>query len=543
MWTGAGIMSSMALSPSAVPRAAINPWVVAIAVVIPTFMEVLDTTIANVALRYIAGGLSASEVDSEWVLTSYLAANATILPITGWISAHLGRRNYFLLSIAIFTLASGLCGMATSLGQIILFRVLQGLAGGGLQPSSQGVLLDAFPPEKQGAAQTMFGIAALLAPVVGPTLGGYLTVQYNWRWIFYINIPVGVLVLLMGYSVVRDPEYLRKERAELRRRPLNFDYIGLGLLALVMSCWEILLSKGQEWDWLGDPFWRIQTLLALFVLGLGSLIYREMRIANPVVNFRVLGERNLAASSIIIFCAFAVLYAASTSLPGLLQSLFDCDAYVSGLVQSPSGIFSVLMLLVVGFLLGRGADARWLVGVGLLVMAAGCYWMALMNLYISPWQVVWPRVVMICGLSMIFAPLNVAAFKYTPQHLRGAAVGLFALLRNEGGSVGTSMAQTMEQRRLQFHVSRVGEFLDPFNQKVNEYAEQGRAFFFQQTGDPAGAQQQTWQQLENLRQQQAGSLAYFDVFWLCAVLGLALIVLVFFMKRSVAEKGAHIGAE
>jgi DHA2 family multidrug resistance protein len=389
----------------------------------------------------------------------------------------------------------------------------------------------------------MFGIAALLAPVVGPTLGGYLTVQYNWRWIFYINLPVGALALLMCYFVVHDPEYLQKERAELRRQPLNFDYIGLGLLALVMSCWEIMLSKGQEWDWLGDPFGRIQTMLILFVLGLGFLIFREMRIANPIVNFRPLSERNFAASSIIIFCAYAVLYASSTALPGLLQSFYGYDAYVSGLVQSPSGIFSILMMLVVGFALGRSVDARWLIAGGLLVMAAGCYWMALMNIYISPDLVIWPRVVTICGLSMIFAPLNVAAFKYTPLHLRGAAVGLFALLRNEGGSVGTSMAQTMQERRLQFHVSRVGEFIDPLNQKVNEYAEQGQAFFFQQTGDPAGSLQQTWQGLEDLRQQQAGSLAYFDVFWLCAALGVVLMVLVFLMKRSVAEKGAHVGAE
>jgi DHA2 family multidrug resistance protein len=536
-------MSSVAVAPVAISRPAINPWIVAIAVVIPTFMEVLDTTIANVALRYIAGGLSAAVIDSEWVLTSYLAANATILPISGWLSAHLGRRNYFLLSIAIFTIASGLCGMATSLGQIILFRVIQGLAGGGLQPSSQGVLLDAFPPEKQGAAQTMFGVAALLAPVVGPTLGGYLTVVYDWRWIFYINLPVGGLALLMCYFVVNDPDYLKKERAELHRRPLNFDYIGLGLLALVMSCWEIMLSKGQEWDWLGDPFWRVQTLLLLFVLGLGSLIFREMRISNPVVNFRPLGERNLAACCIIIFCAFGVLYGASTSLPGLLQSLFGYDAYVSGLVQSPSGIFAVMMLLVVGALLGRGADARWLIAPGLLIMAAGCYWMALMNLYISPWQVVWPRVVMIVGLSMVFAPLNVAAFKYTPLHLRGAAVGLFALLRNEGGSVGTSMAQTIQERREQFHLSRLDDNLDILNPYVQSFLDRGQAFFFQLTGDPAQSQQMTVQMLANLRQQQAASLAYFDVFWLCAALGVALALLVLLMKRSVAEKGAPIGGE
>jgi DHA2 family multidrug resistance protein len=433
--------------------------------------------------------------------------------------------------------------MATSLGQIILFRVIQGLAGGGLQPSSQGVLLDAFPPEKQGAAQTMFGIAALLAPVVGPTLGGYLTVQYEWRWIFYINLPVGALALLVCYFVVDDPDYLKHERAELLRRPLNLDYIGLGLLALVMSSWEIMLSKGQEFDWLGDPFWRIQTLLLLFVVGLGFLIFRELRIANPIINFRVLGERNLAASCVIIFCAFAILYGASTSLPGLLQSLFGYDAYVSGLVQSPAGVGSILMLLVVATLIGRGVDARWLVAAGLLVMAAGCYWMALMNVYISPWQVVWPRVVMICGLSMIFAPLNVAAFKYTPQHLRGAAVGLFALLRNEGGSVGTSMAQTIQERREQFHLARVGEFLDPFNPAVTSFGEQARAAFYQQTGDSPGSRQMAVQALDTLRQQQAASLAYFDVFWLAAVLGVALVFLVLLMKRSVAEKGAHVGAE
>jgi MFS transporter, DHA2 family, multidrug resistance protein len=536
-------MSSAAISVHAVDRPAVNPWVIAAAVVVPTFMEVLDTTIANVALRYIAGGLSAAVTDAEWVLTSYLAANATILPISGWISARLGRRNYFLLSIAVFTIASGLCGMATSLEQIILFRVLQGLAGGGLQPSSQGVLLDAFPPEKQGAAQTMFGIAALLAPVVGPTLGGYLTVNYDWRWIFYINLPVGALALLMCYIVVDDPPQLKKVRASLLRQPLNFDYIGLGLLALGMACWEIMLSKGQEWDWLSDPFWRVQTLLILFVLGMAGLIFRELRIANPVVNFRPLRERNLAASCIIIFCAFGVLYGASTSLPVLLQALFGYDAYVSGLVLSPAGLFSVLALLVVGTLLGRGVDARWPIAAGLVTMAAGCYWTAVLNLYISPWQVVWPRVVLIVGLSMIFAPLNVAAFKYTPPHLRAAAVGLFALLRNEGGSVGTSLAQTIQERREQFHLSRLDDGLDTFNPNVHAFLEQAQGFFMQQTGDAVQSQQQALQQLENLRQQQAASLAYFDVFWLCAALGVALLVLVPLMRRSVAEKGAHIGAE
>src|SRR5947209_3193698 len=536
-------MSSVALAPPAVSRPAISPWFVAIAVIVPTFMEVLDTTIANVALRYIAGGLSAAQTDSEWVITSYLAANAIVLPLSGWLSAHLGRRNYFMLSIAVFTLASALCGMATSLGQIILFRVIQGLAGGGLQPSSQGVLLDSFPPEKQGQAQTLFGLAALLAPIVGPTLGGWLVVNYDWRWIFLINVPIGLLALGAAYALVRDPDYLKQERVKLRGRPLNFDYIGLGLLALAMSSWEILLSKGQEWDWLGDPFGRIQTLIVLFVLGLAFLFYREMRISNPIVNFRVLTERNLAMSCIILFSAFAVLYAASIALPAMLQALFGYDAFRAGLVLSPAGASSITAMVVVGLLLGRGADARWLIALGLLVIAASNYWMAHLNLQVSPGQVILPRMALTLGLGMIFAPINVAAYKYIPMHLRGAAVGLASLLRNEGGSVGTSLSQTFQERREQFHLSRLGESLNPFNPATNSFLEQAQAFFLQRRGNPAGSQQLALQALDNLRQQQAASLAYFDVFWLTAVLAVLLVPLVLFMKRSVAEKGEHLAAE
>ncbi len=535
-------MSATALQGS-VARPAINPWFVAIAVIVPTFMEVLDTTIANVALRYIAGGLSAAVTDSEWVITSYLAANAVILPISGWLSAHLGRRNYFMLSIAVFTLASALCGFATSLEEIILFRVLQGLAGGGLQPSSQGVLLDTFPAEKQGQAQTLFGVAALLAPIVGPTLGGWLCVNYDWRWIFFINIPVGLIALGSAYFLVQDPDYLKQERAAFKGKPLNFDYIGLGLLVLVMSSWEVLLSKGQEWDWLGDPFNRIQTLLVLFVAGLGFLIYRELKIANPIVNVRVLAERNLAMSCIIVFCAFAVLYAASIALPGMLQELFGYDAYRAGLELSPGGISSVTAMVIVGFLLGRGTDARWLIATGLLVMAASNFWMAHMNLDISPIQIIWPRMLLTLGLGFLFAPINVAAFKYTPLHLRGAAVGLASLLRNEGGSVGTSLSQTMEQRRLQFHLSRVGETLDPLNPPVTEFLAQAKGAIATQLGDPVGAQTAAYEALDNLRQQQSAALAYFDVFWLCAVLGVVLLPLVLLMKPSAAEKGQHVGAE
>ncbi|MGA2232695.1 MAG: DHA2 family efflux MFS transporter permease subunit [Tepidisphaeraceae bacterium] len=535
-------MTSAAIS-AVTPRRAISPWLVAVAVVIPTFMEVLDTTIANVALRYIAGGLSAAVTDSEWVITSYLAANAIILPISGWLGAHMGRRNYFLLSIVVFTIASGLCGLSTSLGELIAFRVLQGLAGGGLQPSSQGVLLDAFPPEKQGSAMTLFAVAALLAPVVGPTLGGYITDNYGWRWIFYLNLPVGALAYIMCKLLVSDPDYLTAQKAKLRKLPLNFDVIGLCLLAVTMCSWEIALSKGQEWDWFGDPFYRVQTLAFLFVFCLSCLVWRELKIANPLINFRTLLNRNFRSCCIIIFCAYAVLYANTTTLPALLQTLFGYDATKSGLVLSPAGVFAVMVLFIIGFCMARGVDARILMCCGLVTLAIGNYWMSLMNLDISPWQVVWPRVVVIGGLSMIFAPLNVAAFLYIPKEMRGAAVGLLALLRNEGGSVGTSVAQTIQERREQFHTLRLNEFLGPLNPAVAQFLQNGQTFFMQLTGDPHGSMLRSLQVLANLRDQQALSLAYFDIFWTSAAISIFLVFLVLLMKRSVAEKGEHIGAE
>ena len=539
---GAAAMSAVAL-PLPVARKAVNPWLVAMVVVIPAFMEVLDTTVANVSLRYIAGGLSAAVIDAEWVITSYLAANAVVVPISGWLSVRLGRRNYFLLSIAVFTVASGLCGMATSLWQIILFRALQGAGGGGLQPSSQSILIDSFPPEKQGAAMTLFGVAALLAPVVGPTLGGWLTVQYEWRWCFYINLPVGLLALVACYFLVEDPDYLKAQTAEAARQKVRFDGVGLGLLVIAMASWEVVLSKGQEWDWSGDPFWRVQTLAGLFVFGLVGLIVWETRQANPIINFRPLLERNFALSCLLIFSAYAVLFGATTSLPDLLQELFGYDALLSGLVMSPAGISAVLVLPIVGFLLGRQMDGRWLIAAGLVIVAVANFWMSQMNLLISPWQVIWPRVVMILGLSMLFAPLNVAAFLYLPRELRGAAVGLFALLRNEGGSVGTSCAQTLEERREQFHTLRLNEWLNHFHEPVNLFSKQFQQYYLQRTGDVNQSHLMTVQTLANMLQEQAASLAYFDCFLAFAVVALCLAVLVPFMKRSIAEKGAHVGAE
>ena len=531
---GEHVMSSGAVSLPSGRRSAINLWFVAAVVVIPTLIGSVDTTIVGVARPYIAGGLSVPADDDEWVMTSYLASIAFIFPITGWLSAHFGRRDYFLFSIAVFTIASALCGMAASFPQLILFRVIQGVAAGGFQPSSQAILLDSFPLKKQGAAQTLFVIAILVGPIVGPILGGWLVVNYSWRWIFYINAPAGLVSFLACYALLEDPDYLRHERAELKKRPLKFDGIGLGLLALVIASWEVMLTKGQEWDWLGDPFWRVQTLLIVFVLAMAGLLCRGLTFVSPVGNFRVLRDRNFAASCGITFGAFAVLYAASVALPQLLLTSFGYNAYVAGLVLWPAGVFSALTLLVVGRLLGLGIEARWLIASGLLIMAAGNYWMALMNLNISPSQAIWPRVATIIGLSLMVAPLNVAAFRYIPKHLCGAAVGFLALLRNEGASFGTSMAQTIQERREQFHLSRLNENLSQLNPRVHSFMERGQEFFMRLAGDPAHSHLRSVNVLDNLRQQQAASFAFFDVFWVAAVASLVLVSLVFLMKRPVA---------
>lgn len=523
-------------------RDAISVWFLALIVVVPTFMEVLDSTIVNVALRQIAGGLQAAANDSQWTVTSYLAANATILPISGWISQRLGRRNYFLLSIGIFTLCSALCGFSTNLGQLIFFRVVQGLAGGGLQPSSQGILFDIFPKEKQGMAMTIFGVAALVAPVLGPTLGGFLTDTYSWRYIFYINIPVGIAALVACYIYLQDPEYLQKEHAEMKKNPSPFDTMGLILLSITMVCWEVVNTKGQEWDWFGDPFWRVQGLMALFIVALVSLIYRERRISHPILNFKPLADKNFLVCSVIIFMACAVLYGSVTILPTLLESLISYNALNAGLVVSPSGIFAILTMVVAGFAMSRQVDTRLLIGVGLATMALGCIWTSKLNLLCAPINFVGPNIVITMGISLIFAPINVAAFYYIPVELRASAIGFFALLRNEGGSWGTSAIQTILDRREQFHALRVNEYLDNFNQQVVSYLNQMTSYYKGENYGPVLSKEMAWQSLSNLRTQQANGLANFDCFWVMGVVALLLIPGIYFMKRAVSEKGALMDA-
>jgi DHA2 family multidrug resistance protein len=333
-----------------------NPWIIALVVTMGTFMEVLDTSIANVALPHIAGSLSASQDESTWVLTSYLVANAIILPISGWISSVFGRKNFYLVSVVLFTCFSAACGIAPTLGALVIFRVLQGLSGGGLQPSVQAILADAFPGEKRGMAMAVYTIAILVAPVLGPTLGGWITDNYSWRWIFYINIPVGVLCAFFTRMVLQDPPHLTKARAELKKKPLQIDGIGLGLVSLGLAATEIVLDRGQELDWFGSTFITWTAITAVIAV-VGAIIW-ELHVDKPVVNLRLLKERNFLICCTIVLGMYTALYASTFLLPQFMQELMGYDATTAGIAVSPAGLVTMLEVPLVGWLLSRGTDAR-----------------------------------------------------------------------------------------------------------------------------------------------------------------------------------------
>ncbi len=519
----------------------LNPWVIAGTVTIATFMEVLDTSIANVALPHIAGSLGVSQDDATWVLTTYIVANAIVLPLSGWLSSAFGRKRFYMACVLLFTVSSALCGFATSLPMLLLFRVMQGLGGGGLQPSTQGVLLDTFPLERRGMAMAVYGMAVMVAPILGPTLGGWITDNYSWRWIFFINIPAGALSLVLNYFILRDPPYLVAQREARRGKPLRLDWLGLGLLALGLGCLEVVLDKGQEEDWFGSRL--IVTLTLLAVVGLVGMVLWELYTPNPIINLRVLKDRNFAMSAVLIFGLYGVMLGSTAALPLMLQGLMGYDATHAGLVMSPSGIFTMMMLPVIGWLLGRGTDARKIVFVGLLLMSAGAYWMAHTNLLISPWQVVWPRVVQMVGAGMCFAPLNTTAYTYLPKEQNNYATGLYNLLRNEGGSVGTSLAVTLLARREQFHVLRLGEHVNTLNRVTMDYWQQMTQYFQTTTSGLQTAQLRGWATIKQLLQQQAAALSYYDVFFVFSLLALALIPLLLIMRPAIAAKSAHAPAK
>jgi MFS transporter, DHA2 family, multidrug resistance protein len=512
-------------------RPAINPWIIALTVTLATFMEVLDTSIANVALPHIAGSLSVSVHEGTWVLTSYLVSNAVVLPLSGWLSSIVGRKRFYLSCVVLFTASSALCGMATSIEQLVLFRVLQGLAGGGLQPSEQAILMDTFPPAKRGMAMAVYTLAILVAPILGPTLGGYITENYSWRWIFYINLPVGVLAVVLSSIVLRDPPYLREQRAARRGKLLQMDFIGLGLLSLGLASLELMLDKGQEHDWFDSHF--IVGLAAIACLSLAATIVWELRHPAPVINLRLFRDRNFSAASVCAFCAFGVLYGSNVLLPQMLQTLMGYSALNAGFVLSPAGFVTMLEMPVIGILLSRGVDPRRMIAVGLATSGMAALWMSGLNLGVSPGMIISPRNFQTLGAGMMFVPLNLIAYAFIPKEQTNNASGLFSLVRNEGSSIGVAISSTLLQRRTQFH--------HPFNPLSSRWLSGIAGSFQSHASDPVAAQRRGLGVMYQVVQQQATAVSYLDMFWLFAMLSFAVIPLVFFMRQGKPD-GASMAA-
>lgn len=421
-----------------------NPWLIAIAVMIATFMEVMDTSIASVAVPYIAGSTASTNDEAEWVLTVYLVANAVFLPASTWFSERFGRKRFMMFSVLVFTIASFACGVAPSLGLILLARCVQGAGGGGLQPLAQSILVESFPQEKQGQALGLYALGVVLAPVIGPAFGGFLTDAISWRWAFYINIPIGLLALLLQSRFLEDPPYIRDAR------PGKLDGVGLGLLSLWVGCMQYVLDRGQEDDWFGNE--GIRWAFLILVLGLGAFLVWELTHDKPMIDLRALSNRNLALGCTLIFALGAVIYSLTTVLPVFFQTLMGYDATAAGLAVSPRGLGSIAAALIVGVVVSK-LDARIIVATGFTLLAISTIWMSFLTLDISPLSLFWPITLGGTGMSMVFIPLSKVALGTMPQNEVGNASGMFNFLRNVGGSVGISAANTIAQRHAQTHRS------------------------------------------------------------------------------------------
>jgi len=503
------------------PRAAINPWLIAVAVMSSTFMEVLDTTVVNVSLRHIAGNLSATTDEATWTLTSYLVANAIVLPMTGWLASNFGRKRLLTASVIGFTGASFLCGMAPSLGFLIFCRIIQGACGGGLQPLSQAILLEAFPQEKRGQAMAFWALGIVVAPMLGPVLGGWLTDNYSWRWVFYINVPIGALSVLLTYLFIFDPPYLRK-------KSLGIDYWGIGLLVLGIGSLQIMLDKGQEDDWFGSQF--ITVLAVLAVTGLTGLIIRELKTAHPVMDLGVFRYRSFAIGTSLMTAVGLVLYGSTVLLPLLMQEVLGFTATRAGITNVPRGLTSFLAMPFIGYLTSK-VDPRKLLGIGFVAGAIAMYQLSRLTLVVGFWDFWWPLVVQGSSLGLVFVPLTTATNDPVPLDRMGNATSIFNLMRNLGASIGISIVETVQYRKQQMHTSILGAHVDAAN-PVTQRAFQGlRAYFLSRGADPASATHQANAALFAMVQRQAAMLSYNDVFLFLAIMFMLMIPFLFWMTK------------
>ncbi len=520
----------------AVSRPTVNPWLIAVAVSMAAFMEFLDTSIANVALPYMAGNLGASNDESTWVLTSYLVSNAIVLPISGWLAATFGRKRFFTACLASFTVSSLLCGFAPSLGLLLVFRVMQGAGGGGLQPMAQAILADAFPPQQRALAFAVYGITAVLAPTIGPTVGGWITFSYSWRWIFFINLPVGLLALVLVFSLIEDPPYLSR----LKIARVKFDYIGIALLTLGVGALQVLLDKGQEEDWFGSRF--IMTLAIVATVCLVALVVWESFRTAPIIEVRLFRNFNYLTSNLMMFMLGVLLFSSVVLLPQFLQTLVGYTAELAGLVLSGGGVVLLLAMPIVGYVTTK-VQARYIIAFGWLCLALSMYYATKqIDLLISFSSAALLRVAQVVGVGLLFVPITLVSYLGMPVEKRNAIAGMINFMRNIGSSVGTSTVTTIIARRSQFHQSILVGHTALGSHGVQSTLGVLAGRFAQSGMNLRDAQAHAYARMYRGLQAQAATLAYIDAYWVLAISAMIMFALSFLLKKNDPRAGGDVAA-
>ena len=505
----------------------VNPWIIAVSVMFSTFMEVLDTTVVNVSLPHIAGNLSATPDEATWALTSYLVANAIILPLTGWLASHFGRKRLLMMAVVGFTAASFLCGLAPTLGALIVFRIIQGACGGALQPISQAVLLEAFPPKDRGKAMAFWGLGIVVAPMLGPVLGGWLTDSYSWRWVFYINIPVGIASIIMTRLFIFDPPYIR-------RKSESVDYWGIGMLAVGIGALQIVLDKGQEEDWFSSHW--ILALAIVSLVAVASFVVYELLIEHPVVDLRVFKVRTYSTGVFLMTLLGFVLYGSLVLLPIFLQTLLGYPALQAGFAMAPRGVGSFLAMPIVGAIMAK-FDARKLLAVGLIVASSTLVMLGSLSLDAGYWDVFWPQFIQGTSLALLFVPMTTATMDPIPKERMGNATSIFNLMRNIGGSAGIATVTTLVARRRQTYTNILGAHVNPYSLGTRIMLENTRRAFMASGADFVTATQRAYAALFGAVERQAAMLSFNSAFWLLAVLFIAIVPFILLMKRPATRGG------
>ncbi|GFO57157.1 EmrB/QacA family drug resistance transporter [Geomonas sp. Red276] len=501
----------------------VNKWLVTITVMLPAIMEIVDTSVANVALPHMQGSLNAGTDEITWVLTSYLVSNAVVLPMTGWLARMFGRKRFLMTCIVLFTLASFLCGAAPSLGALIFFRVLQGAAGGALIPISQAILMETFPPYQQGMAMAIFGIGAMFGPIIGPALGGWITDNMSWRWIFYINMPIGIVAIVMATFFIFDPSYIRRAKASI-------DYWGLALLVVGLGALQIVLDKGQQEDWFNSPF--ILLFSAISAFSLLSLVYVELTHPHPIVNLRLFKNVSFSAGNLIMFAVGFCLYSSIMLIPLLLQTLMGYNATMAGMVLAPGGVATLICMPFVGAVIQR-YDGRKVVLCGLTIGATSMFIMQHFSLQAAYPDFVWPRVVLGVGLAMTFVPLTTLTLSTIPKEEMGNATGMYSLLRNIGGSVGIAISATLLQRYAQFYQTNLVAHITPYSPVTQSRISMLKAATMAKGVDAVTAQKTALGMIYGTVVKQSYMLSYNRIFFIVGVAFIVIIPLLLLLKKPV----------